>query len=83
MTADEWYYFDKIITKESHWKSDAQNPHSTAYGLAQFLNSTWKSVGCVKTSDPYTQIDCAILYIDQRYGSAEKAWQFHTINNFY
>lgn len=81
--ADGWVYFDKIITKESNWNPTAQNPTSTAYGLAQFLNSTWATVDCEKTSDPYTQIDCAIEYINGRYGTSERAWEFHTVNNYY
>jgi hypothetical protein len=80
---DEWEAFDSIINKESGWNNTAQNPTSTAFGYAQFLNSTWASVGCVKTTNPNTQIDCAIKYIKQRYGTPTKALQFHKINNWY
>jgi hypothetical protein len=76
-------YFNKIIQKESNWVATAQNPISTAYGLGQFLNSTWSTVGCEKTSDPQTQIDCTIKYIESRYGTPEKAWSFHIVNNYY
>jgi len=79
----EWNAFDKIITKESNWNHLAQNPTSTVYGYAQFLNSTWGLVGCKKTSDPDEQIRCAILYIETVYGSPQKAWSFHLQNNWY
>ncbi|MDC1191166.1 lytic transglycosylase domain-containing protein [Gammaproteobacteria bacterium] len=75
--------FYQIINKESGWNPTAQNPTSTAYGLAQFLDSTWATVNCEKTSNPYRQIDCAIKYIDERYGNPHLAWQFHLKNNFY
>ena len=81
--SEEWDAFDKVIAKESSWKSEAQNPTSTAYGLGQLLNSTWGSVGCVKTSDPYVQIDCTIKYIEQRYETPKKALKFHYSNNWY
>lgn len=56
---------------------------SSAFGLAGFLNSTWQTVGCEKTDDPYTQIDCAVVYIQDRYGTPQKAWQHHKLRNWY
>lgn len=83
MTESEWQYFNNIIKAESGWRNTAQNPKSTAFGYGQFLDSTWKSVGCEKTDDPYTQIDCTYKYVNQRYGSAEKAWGFWLKNKWY
>ena len=80
---DEWKAFDTIIKKESNWRSNSQNPTSTAYGLGQFLDSTWKLVGCTKTSDPDIQIDCTITYIQKTYGTPRNALYFHSVNNFY
>lgn len=80
---DEWESFNTIVQKESSWNNLAQNPHSTAFGTFQFLNSTWKSVGCVKTIDQNTQVDCGIKYIKQRYGTPSKALQHHKIHNWY
>jgi len=81
-----WTSFDKIISKESmHWKiNTAHNPKlSTAYGLAGFLDATWQTVGCVKTSNKRVQIDCAIKYIEDRYSTPNKAYEFHRVNNWY
>lgn len=79
----EWDSFDKLIKRESSWNSNAQNPNSSAYGLGQFLNSTWASVGCVKTSNKYEQIDCAIDYVQKRYNTPTKALSWHVKNNWY
>lgn len=79
----EWEAFNTIIMKESKWNSNAQNPYSSAYGLGQFLNSTWATVGCTKTNDKYTQIDCTIKYISQRYKTPTRALNFHLKNNYY
>lgn len=76
---DAW---DKLIFAESGWKPTAQNPTSTAYGLGQFLNSTWKSYGS-KTSDPATQLRYMAKYIKDRYGDPTKALAFHQSRNYY
>lgn len=79
----EWTAFDTIIKKESGWNNEAQNPNSSAFGYGQFLNSTWKLVGCTKTADANTQIDCTIKYINKVYGSPRKALNFHLSNGWY
>lgn len=69
--------------KESGWNPNADNPTSTAYGIAQFLNGTWAGTGQTRTSDPYKQIDAGLRYIKARYQSPSKALQFHLQNNWY
>jgi hypothetical protein len=65
---------ENLWGKESGWNPNAQNPSSTAYGIPQFLDSTWASTGIAKTSDGYRQIDAGLIYIDSRYGSPCGAW---------
>ncbi|WP_417373016.1 peptidoglycan DD-metalloendopeptidase family protein [Glutamicibacter protophormiae] len=77
-----WDALSKLIAKESSWDPNAQNKTSTAYGLFQFLNSTWGSYGS-KTSDPAGQARAGMKYIQDRYGDPEKAWAFHKRNNWY
>ena len=69
--------------RESGWRPNAQNPDSTAYGIAQFLNSTWASTGIAKTSDGYRQIDAGLIYIDSRYGSPCGAWSHSKSTGWY
>jgi hypothetical protein len=80
---DQWSDLDWLVTKESGWNPNAQNPTSTAYGLFQFLNSTWGSVGATKTSDPLKQIQAGLKYIQQRYGDVRGARRFWERNNWY
>ena len=77
-----WSALSKLIAKESSWNPNAQNPSSTAYGLFQFLNSTWGSYGA-KTSDPAGQAQAGLKYIQDRYGDPKKALAFHKKNNWY
>lgn len=75
-----WY---TLGMKESGWRNNAQNPTSTAYGIGQFLNSTWAGVGIAKTSDAATQVEAMARYIKNRYGSPSKALAFHLSHNWY
>lgn len=72
--ANEFSCLEALWGRESGWNPDAQNPTSTAYGIAQFLDSTWAGTGIAKTSDGYRQIDAGLIYINNRYGSPCGAW---------
>lgn len=82
-TGDQWAALDWIVQHESSWNPNAQNPSSTAYGLFQFLDSTWASVGASKTSDPALQIQAGLAYIAQRYGTPAAAQAFWAQNGWY
>lgn len=72
-----------LWNKESGWNPLAQNPSSSAFGIAQFLDGTWKGTGIAKTTNPNRQIDAGLMYIKGRYGSIKNALQFHLRNNWY
>lgn len=72
--AGEFSCLESLWGKESGWNPDAQNPTSTAYGIPQFLDSTWAGTGIAKTSDGYRQIDAGLIYINNRYGTPCGAW---------
>lgn len=75
-TGNEWNALDKLWgTYESGWRNDAQNSGSTAFGIAQFLDSTWKPYGA-KTSNPGLQIKYGAEYIHDRYHDPIKALAF-------
>jgi hypothetical protein len=74
-----WYV---LGVKESGWRNTAQNPTSTAFGIGQFLDSTWGPYG-PKTSDPTKQIRYMAMYIRDRYGKPSKALAFHLLHNWY
>jgi Transglycosylase SLT domain len=74
---------ENLWGKESGWNPNAQNPTSSAYGIAQFLDSTWAGTGIAKTSDGYRQIDAGLIYINNRYGSPCAAWAHSQANNWY
>lgn len=79
----QWDALQWVIGRESGWNPNAQNPTSTAYGLGQFLDSTWASVGIPKTSDPRLQSEALMRYIAQRYGSPVAAQAFWGRSGWY
>ena len=71
----EFKCVDLIWTKESHWNPKADNPNSTAYGIAQMLNED--------SRDGYEQIRNGLRYIEHRYETPCNAWKFWKRNYWY
>ncbi|WP_092203166.1 aggregation-promoting factor C-terminal-like domain-containing protein [Blastococcus tunisiensis] len=82
-SASEFSCLESLWGKESGWNPNAQNPTSTAYGIAQFLDSTWAGTGIAKTSDGYRQIDAGLIYIQNRFGSPCGAWSHSQAKGWY
>lgn len=70
----QWNALFNLIQGESGFRNTAQNPNSTAYGIFQFLNSTWRTVGGRKTSDPALQTTYGLRYIANAYGTPAAAY---------
>lgn len=64
----------QLVQHESGFNPNAQNPTSTAYGLFQFLNSTWGGTGIGRTSNPSLQALAGMRYIASAYGNPSNAW---------
>lgn len=61
--------------KESAWNHKADNPKSTAFGIAQMLNE--------KSTHPAVQIRNGLRYIKHRYEKPCNAWKFWQRHNWY
>jgi TP901 family phage tail tape measure protein len=72
-TGAQWAALSRLWSNESGWNNMAQNPTSTAFGIAQFLDGTWKGMGLSKSSDPAAQINAGLAYIAGRYKTPERA----------
>lgn len=71
----QWSCISKLFTAESRFDQFADNPKSTAYGIGQVLGE--------KSSIPEIQILRAYKYIEHRYSTPCKAWNFHMKRNYY
>ena len=74
-TKSEFRALAKLWGKESAWNPEADNPTSTAFGIAQMLNE--------KSEDPITQIRNGLRYIEHRYENPCNAWEFWKRNYWY
>jgi hypothetical protein len=74
---------DYLLMRESGYNNLAQNPTSTAFGMFQFLNSTWAGYGVPKTADPALQALGGGRYISSRYGDPLGAAAHERALNWY
>ena len=73
-----------LWTRESGWKTTAQNADSGAYGIVQALPGTkMASVAPDWQTNYKTQITWGLKYVSERYGSPCGALGFHYANNWY
>ena len=72
----EWECLESLWTSESRFDNYAKNQRgSSAYGIAQLLRE--------KDSRAEFQILRGLKYIDKRYSSPCKAWNFFLKHNYY
>ena len=72
----EWKALSKLWGKESAWNHLADNPESTAYGIAQVLNT--------KHGTPAPlQIEKGLEYISHRYDRPSVAWSHWRKHGWY
>ncbi|MGW7103786.1 aggregation-promoting factor C-terminal-like domain-containing protein [Streptomyces sp. NPDC054838] len=82
--AGQFQCFSNIINEESTWNYRAVNSSSGAYGLVQALpGSKMASAGADWRTNPATQIQWGLGYMNDRYGSPCSAWSFHQANGWY
>lgn len=72
-TGREWSCLLTLWNHESQWNHLADNPTSSAFGIAQFMRGTWPDYG-PRTTDPRLQIRYGLAYISDRYRTPCRAW---------
>jgi hypothetical protein len=73
----EFLCVNDIWDNESHWRVDAYNPSSGAYGIPQARpGSKMSAFGSDWRTNPVVQIEWGLSYIAGRYGTPCVAWEF-------
>lgn len=85
LTSQSYSCLKTLIYKESRGKSDAKNPDSSALGLGQLLDSTYRNLGMKHSNNEGAQLVAMLGYIGRKYGSGGPcaAERFHSRHNFY
>ena len=84
LTAHQFKCFNALMSKESAWQ-DKDNPTSTASGVGQLLDGTYRNLGMKRSKSTVAQTIAALAYIGRKYGSSGPcgAWEHFKRNNFY
>jgi hypothetical protein len=80
----EYECLDQLWISESNWDHTAENPSSGAYGIPQSLPAEkMATAGADWATNPATQIEWGLGYIEDSYGTPCSAWEFKQANNWY
>ena len=76
----------RILMEESNMRPNAKNKKSSAKGVGQLLESTYRNLGLKHSADPIAQVVAAIAYGGRHYGGSNafcKAWAFHQKHHYW
>ncbi|HET9858903.1 MAG TPA: lytic transglycosylase domain-containing protein [Nocardioidaceae bacterium] len=79
----EFSCLDALWVSESDWDMHADNPTSSAYGIPQALTGGTHDLPGDYMTNPVSQIEWGLWYIENSYGSPCSAWEFKQANNWY
>ena len=84
LTTQDFKCFSALMTRESHWK-DYKNPSSSARGVGQLLDGTYRNLGMKRSKSTVAQTVAALAYIGRKYGSGGpcSAWAFWKKHSYY
>jgi hypothetical protein len=80
---DQWGATRYIVYHESSWDPESLNSSSGAFGLFQFLDSTWAGTGIARSHDAAQQAEAGARYIKNRYTDPLGAESFWRKNHWY
>ena len=67
LTKEAFKCFSFVMSKESAWQ-DKDNPTSTASGVGQLLDGTYRNLGMKRSDATVVQTIAALAYIGRKYG---------------
>jgi membrane-bound lytic murein transglycosylase MltF len=83
LTKSEYSCLAKLLGKESAWKASAKNPTSSAKGIGQLLDSTYRNLGMKHSQASVPQLVATLAYIHRRHVTPCNAWEFFKENSWY
>lgn len=83
LTKKEYSCLAKLLGKESAWNAEAKNPNSSARGIGQLLDATYRNLGMKHTEASVPQLVATLAYIHRRHLTPCKAWSHFKEKNYY
>lgn len=83
LTKKEYSCLAKLLGKESAWNAEAKNPASSARGIGQLLDATYRNLGMKHTEASVPQLVATLAYIHRRHLTPCKAWSHFKEKNYY
>jgi hypothetical protein len=83
LTKKEYSCLAKLLGKESAWNEKAANPNSSAKGIGQLLDATYRNLGMKHTEASVPQLVATLAYIHRRHLTPCKAWSHFKEKNYY
>ena len=85
LTKKQFACFTKLVGKESAWNPKAKNPKSSARGIGQLLEGTYRNLGMKHSETGVAQTVATLAYIGRKYGSGGPcaAWKHFQRKNWY
>lgn len=83
LTKTEYNCLAKLLGKESAWKASAKNPTSSAKGIGQLIDATYRNLGMKHSQASVPQLVATLAYIHRRHKTPCNAWSFFKRENWY
>jgi membrane-bound lytic murein transglycosylase MltF len=83
LTKTEYNCLAKLLGKESAWKASAKNPSSSAKGIGQLIDATYRNLGMKHSQASVPQLVATLAYIHRRHKTPCNAWSFFKRENWY
>ena len=83
LTKKEYSCLASLLGKESAWDSSAKNPTSSAKGIGQLLDATYRNLGMKHSEASVPQLVATLAYIHRRHLTPCNAWAFFKAKNYY
>lgn len=73
----------KLLGKESAWRAQAKNPKSSAKGIGQLLDATYRNLGMEHSQASVPQLVATLAYIHRRHVTPCSAWDHFQKHSWY
>jgi membrane-bound lytic murein transglycosylase MltF len=73
----------RLLGKESAWNEKAKNPTSSAQGIGQLLDATYRNLGMKHSEASVPQLVATLAYIHRRHVTPCNAWNHFKKKNHY